>query len=253
MDTLPMPLEALAATHGDVEEFRITAPAEVKRLLEMFCSAGMTLNFNAPGGVAVTALLLVVDSAHGLLGFQVQAADAAHLQALINGGQAVVVGFLDNIKLQFDADGLALMRDAGTNALRCDFPRGLWRFQRRNAFRVRPLVRASPLAVLRHPAIADMRLSLRVLDLSIGGCALHLPDDVPPLAPGVQINDVQLRLDGDNNISVNLRLQHVTAIDPQARGSMLGCELVRPSRDAERALQLYIDQTQKRRRLMVLD
>jgi len=68
---------------------------------------------------------------------------------------------------------------------RAELPREVFRFQRRNSFRVRTLPRSSPTMVLRHPGIPDMTLALRVLDVSTGGCALFLPNDVPPLSPGV--------------------------------------------------------------------
>jgi c-di-GMP-binding flagellar brake protein YcgR len=95
-----------------------------------------------------------------------------------------------------------------------------------------------------------MPLALRVLDVSIGGCALFLPDDVPPLPPGVVLNGVQMDLDVDTRIHVALRLQHVTSINPESRGVRLGCEMVNPGSDVTRALQRYIDQTQKRQRLL---
>ena len=62
----------------------------------------------------------------------------------------------------------------------------MFRFQRRNTFRVRTIERTSPTAPFRHPAIPDMALALRVLDVSIGGCALLLPANVPALQPGAR-------------------------------------------------------------------
>ena len=48
-------------------------------------------------------------------------------------------------------------------------------------------------------------------------------------------------------------MQHATVLNPEARGARLGCEFVNLANDAERILQRFIDQTQKRRRLMSLD
>jgi hypothetical protein len=44
----------------------------------------------------------------------------------------------------------------------------------------------------------------------------------------------------------------VTSIQPESRGVRLGCEMVNPSSDVLRGLQRYIDQTQKRQRMMSL-
>ena len=53
--------------------------------------------------------------------------------------------------------------------------------------------RETPVARLRHPMLPDMRLlSCACSTWSIGGCALLLPDDVPPLPVGAQINGVQI-------------------------------------------------------------
>jgi len=86
--------------------------------------------------------------------------------------------------------------------------------------------------------------------VSIGGCALFLPDDVPALDPGVLMNGVQIDLDADTRVACGLRLQHVTSLNPESHGVRLGCEIVSPGSDGQRALQRYIDHTQKRRRLM---
>jgi len=137
--------------------------------------------------------------------------------------------------------------------LSCPFPREMFRFQRRNAFRVRPLMRSAPTAKLRHPDMPDTEFSLRVIDISIGGCALFLPDDVPMMNAGVVIGGVRMELDDDTKLDVNLRLQHVTSLNSEARGLRLGFEYVRPGGDTLRTLQRFIDLTQKRGKLMALN
>jgi flagellar brake protein len=57
----------------------------------------------------------------------------------------------------------------------------------------------------------------------------------------------------DTKLDVNLRLQHVTSLNAEARSVRLGLEFVRPGGDALRALQRFIDLTQKRRKLMALN
>jgi hypothetical protein len=50
-----------------------------------------------------------------------------------------------------------------------------------------------------------------------------------------------------------VRLQHVTALNPDSKGVRLGCEFVNANAGTLRSLQRFIDQTQKHRRLMALD
>ncbi|MDH5539315.1 MAG: flagellar brake protein [Rhizobacter sp.] len=251
MDTLPMPLEELAATHGGLHEFRLTSKVEVRNMLQRLCDDNVTLNLNAPDGSACAMRLWTVDGANGAISFSANA-DDPQLQGLLQCNEAVAVCYLDNIKLQFDLQGLMLVHSGMSSALKCAMPGEMFRFQRRESFRVKPVLRNAPVARLRHPMIPEMKLSLRILDVSIGGCALFLPADVPPLTPGVLLNGVLLELTPETKLQTNLRLQHVSVINQDAKGSKLGCEMVNPARDSQRDLQAFIDQTQKRRRLMVL-
>jgi c-di-GMP-binding flagellar brake protein YcgR len=91
-----------------------------------------------------------------------------------------------------------------------------------------------------------------VIDISIGGCALFLPVDVPAMNAGVLLPNVCIELDSDTRLDVNLRLQHVTSLNGEARGVRLGLEFVRAGGDALRTLQRFIDLTQKRGKLMAL-
>jgi hypothetical protein len=142
--------------------------------------------------------------------------------------------YLESVKLQFDLHSFTLVRGATTCALQCALPREIYRFQRRSAYRVRAPERHEPSATLRHPAMPEMQLNLRVLDVSIGGCALWLPGDVPPLQAGTRISDVHVELDGETRFAAAIKLQHVSALGTQGgdseerpaprQGARLGCE-----------------------------
>ena len=110
------------------------------------------------------------------------------MQTLLECDEATVVGYLDSVKLQFDVHDLVLVHGNARACSNCPSPREMYRFQRRNAFRVRPLDahqrRWRACATRRCPRC---ELALRVLDVSIGGCALFLPDDVPPMDAGMLI------------------------------------------------------------------
>lgn len=242
-----MQLDALAAAHGGLEDFRITSPAEIQSALKSIADGNVLVNLNGSDGASYTTTLWSMDPARGVLSFSADA-HSNQVQQLVEAEEAVAVAYLDSIKLQFDVSGLLLVHGGKTCALSCAFPRQMYRFQRRAGFRVRPLLRNTPVAKLRHPMIPDMNLSLRVVDVSIGGCALFLPEDVPPLQPGVVLNGVQIELDVDTVLSTALRLQHVTSLNHDARGVRLGCEMVNPTPDTLRSLQHYINQTQRRQR-----
>ena len=250
MDTQPAPMDEL--DHIDpYAAFRIEAPREILSLMRQLMENATPVHLNAPGGTVLTTALWTVDSASQRLAFQAEL-DQPQLQPLIESDEVTAVSYLDAVKLQFDLHHLMLVRGAKSCALQAAMPRRLYRFQRRQAFRVRTLERSSPVALMRHPSVPDIQLSLRVLDVSIGGCALLLPDDMPPFAAGVTLNDVRMELDPDTRFSATMHVHHISSIQPNARGVRLGCELVKLDGHAERALQRYIDQTQKRRRLLTV-
>ena len=248
METQPIPFDALGSGPSGLDEFRITAPREIASMLRQLC---VQVNLNASDGSVVCATVWSMDADRASLGFSVDASDPA-IQGLLECQEVVVVAYLESVKLQFDVHSLVLVRGPKSSVLNCAYPREMFRFQRRNAYRVRPTMRHSPVATLRHTDIAEMQLALRVMDVSIGGCALFLPDDVPPMQVGGVMNHVQIGLDVDTQFHVNLRLQHVTSLNADARGMRLGCEFVRPEPAMLRALQRFIDQTQKRGRMLSL-
>ena len=252
METQPAPLDALVGSEGGLNQFRVASPLEIASLLRELCDGNVRLNLNASDGTVYTTTLWTLDSERGSIGFCADVADT-RLQSLLECEEAVVVGYLNNVKLQFDVGNLVLVRGARANVLSCTLPREMFRFQRRSSFRVRPPMRNSPVARLRHPDVAGLPLSLRVIDISIGGCALFLPHDVAPPRPGALIQQVEIDLDDDTRFDVNLRLAHVTAIQNDGRGVRLGCEFLRAGGDAVRALQRFIDHTQKRGKLLALD
>lgn len=252
METLPMPLDSLARQNGGLDEFRISSPREIVQMLRQLQDGSVRLNFVADDGLSLPTMLWAVDSAGAMLSYNADARDP-RTQRLLELEDAVVVGYLDSIKLQFDAGELVLVRGPAGAVLRGRIPPVLYRFQRRNSFRVRPLAGSSPVARLVHPALPERALTLRVLDVSIGGCALLLPHDVPAVEPGVRAEGVEFVLDADTGFVADLDLLHINSIGADSHGVRLGCRFVRLGAETERVLQRFIDQTQKRRRLMSLD
>ncbi|UUX94871.1 flagellar brake protein [Aquabacterium sp. J223] len=232
--------------------FRLDGEGERLAMLRQLQDAGAAVQLSSEGGAHLGATLWTVDASRRRLSFSADADEPA-LDALLAATELTAVAYLDAVKLQFDVDDAVLVHGSGGCTLQTGLPTVLYRFQRRDAYRVRTPERGGPTATLRHPALPDMTLALRVLDVSIGGCALLLPADVPPLAPGSEIAGVRLALDADTRFETRLTLQHVSALHGSAQGLRLGCEFHALSGAAARTLQRYIDLTQKRRRLLSLD
>ena len=250
-DTRPAPLDAMGS--DDVlAEFRVTDPVEIRSLLKQLMDGVVPLNLSASDGSAYTTMLWTVDPASSRISFTADMM-AHSVHDIVEADECVAVAYLDRIKVQFDVGDLVLVQGHKASVLQARLPREIFRFQRRNTFRVRTIERTAPTASFRHPGIPDMSLALRVLDVSIGGCALLQPANVPNLQPGAVIKGVRLSLDAETQIDAGLMLHHVTSTGAENGSVRLGCEIVGMSPTAQRALQLYIDQTQKRRRMMALE
>lgn len=253
------PAASTTATHDD---YRVTRAEERIALLMQLRDSAAPLLLHAPDGAVLRTRLWVVDGNAGRLALALTPSELAspHTETILEADEVTAVAHPGHVKLQFDLGGLVLVRGHASAVLQCALPDEMLRFQRRETFRVCPPVTA-PVAYLRHPAIPDMSLALRVLDLSLGGCALRLPDDVPMIAPGTRIGGVTVELDVHTRLRLELTLQHVTHLPhaegpdatagtaPRPNGARLGCEwhLLRP--EDERALQRWIDQAQVRQRL----
>ena len=255
-DTRPAELDA-AGGRDAWADFRVGLPQEQLALLRRLRDGTVPVMLNAPDGSAMTVGLWAIDAAQGRLNFSVDET-APTLAPLIDADEAVAVAYLESVKLQFDLQDFMLVRGAQTSTLQCGLPREIYRFQRRNAYRVRPRDSHGPVALLRHPSLPEMRLTLRVLDVSIGGCALWLPHDVPPLQAGTLVASVHVDLDTDTRFSATMRLQHVSAhghaesASGGTPGVRLGCEWQGLEPASERVLQRWIDRTQRRRHLLTL-
>lgn len=229
--------------------------AEVLALLTELRDCHTPLVLAAPNGATLTLTLQALLAREHRVQFSADGV-LPHLHTLLEADEALAVAYLDEVKLQFEVEHLVLLRGAQGQALQADWPRSLHRFQRRDSFRVRTGGQSGPSATLRHPAWPDMRLSLRILDLSVGGCALLLPADTPALEPGTLIHGVQVQLDMATAFVASLSLQHVASVDTHhgvhranSGGQRLGCAWHKLAPDHERLLQCFVNQTQKRQRL----
>lgn len=251
METRPASLEGMKHDDG-LDEFRVSSPREIQFILKQLLDGSVLMNLHGDGGKVFTTAIWTLDGERGTIGFNADPADPA-MAALLRCEEVTVVGYLDSVKLQFEIHNLVVVNGQRASVLSCAAPRELYRFQRRNAFRVRPLMRAAPTARFLHPDMPDVELCLRVVDVSIGGCGLFLPDEQPTMNQGTVLGEVRIELDDDTRIEVALRLQHSTIIHDGARGARLGFEFVRVGGDTLRTLQRYIDLTQKRGKLMALN
>lgn len=250
MDTQPAPLGD-GPSAAALNEYRIDSPREVQALLRQFMDGNVLITLASSNGQSLTTTVWTLDPPRAQIGFAADLRDP-RLERLLEAEEVTAVGYLESIKVQFDVQDMVLVRGKQSCVINARYPREVYRIQRRASYRVRPLTGSSPVAQLTHPAIPEMSLALRVLDVSVGGVALFLPQEFPDVAPGITLNGVKIGLDADTQFTTSLIVHHVAVLGGERGGRRLGCEMVKIPADTQRALQRYIDATQKRRRLLAI-
>ncbi len=244
-----------AAPEAAAEEFRVTAAAEVAAYLQQLQRENAPVLLNGPPGQSLSSRITALDAAADVLGLEIGADPEGISQALVASGEITAVAYLGTIKLQFELDAAVLVSGDHGAVLRTTLPHKLYRFQRRQSFRVQPAGTIYPRVAL--PGNQLPGRALRVLDISIGGLALALPAEpgaAPPLPIGQTTTGLVLELDRITALNVALLPHHASPIAGDGQGQLqLGCAFVDLNAAASRALQVYVDQTQKRRRLLRLD
>lgn len=238
-----------SSTPADPEELtalRLSAPQEIAGWLNELLRREVPLDLQTTGPLVKGALLLAMDTRQLVLRVE---SDRDLVRAITQAGEVVVTGHLDGIKMHFSVPHLEAR--AGGQELRGPVPDALYRWQRRGAFRVRPPQYAAPVARVR--VNQGPLTPMRVLDVSVSGCALFVPFGTISAPKGLVFERVQLNLDPETQLVVDLRVLRSMPPDPGARGWRIGCQFIDPPTDVLRALQRFIDTTQKRERLLAAD
>ena len=255
----PTALHAVASERSG-QEHRIATPVAVRAHLVELIGQGAIATLVTPTGTTLSARLVHEDTTARELRFK-PLDDAAALRRLGEAEEAVAVAYLASIKLQFDLGGLRVCDD---ELVAC-YPRELFRFQRRNAFRVRtepppqlaarygrlqPILSGGPELLLGDPSEPASRRRLRVLDLSHGGLSMLLPTPDPALTVGQRIPAACLELTPSLPIHIALRIVRCDPVAGPEGPHRLGCEMEGLSGVAARTLQRFIDEVQVKSRVL---
>lgn len=230
----------------------MSSASEVAAYLSELQRERTPVQLSSPSGHGLNSRIQVFDPTAGLLAFEVGMDPQGASHHLVDTSEVTAVAYLGSIKLQFDLDSPVLVSGDQGAVLRCGIPERLYRFQRRQTFRVQPAGQLFPRVLL--PCPDGSHQAFRVLDISIGGLALQRLPQTLALATGEVYPAAQLELDRTTQLEVALRIQHVSEWrGPEATHWHVGCAFMDLQTSVLRALQVYVDQTQKRRRLLKLD
>lgn len=269
LDTRPVPIKP-ADAGGSWAEFRVESERRQAALLRAVVTQELLLTVGLAGGAGVQAHLWSRDAATGALTLRLaRAEDRARLLELLArrgaGEQAPhtlwAATYLDDTKVQFDLPSAALGDHAGHPVLFAARQQHLMQLPRRAAMRMPHRVGHAPMARFVHPLAPDQEVSLRMLDIGRGGCALWRPRGMIPLAPGLEIRRVEVELDDEAIFFTDLSIlsanrgqsQMQTLPMGEAEGLRLGCAWLDMPPQARQTLEAWLRRGRLKRSRAALD
>jgi c-di-GMP-binding flagellar brake protein YcgR len=165
--------------------------------------------------------------------------DAIGRQAITAAESLLIVGFVENVKLQF-ATGRAQALTPNGAAFRLPLPREMLRLQRRSSLRVK-----TPALLCRVPRSAGSTSFhlLRISDISLGGLALQGPCDRALFAIERVIEGCEIQTASGRSVQVTLRVRHIEALIGERDAEKIGCEFVGMSTKVRNGLRQLIGST----------
>lgn len=245
---------------GAWARFRVDDPRSCLALFRELRVGDTPLSIGAPLTPGLTVALWAVDDVKRRLHFSADPL-AADLQSLVTQTNLWAAAYQGEVKWQFPVEHLLieaspLVSGVGGGArvrLEAELPTHVYRLPRRSARRVRQGRDRGPQLSFCHPLLPAHIQTLSALDISLQGCALWKPGTELPLAPGTELNGVEVQLDERTLIYTDLMVQHVTLHSgDQDRGARVGCSWLRMPESGRHALERWLGADAHTRPLMKL-
>lgn len=157
----------------------------------------------------------------------------------------ICVGNLDMVHVQFETSTPIRIEYEGRAALRTTRPQSLLFIQRRDYFRLSVPPRQPVLCHI--PQGQDgHKLSVEIIDISLGGIALPGPLPFANLAPGSRLQDCRIELPETGSLQVDLMICSLRE-NRLRDGSRIGCRFMQLSGGDQTLIQRYINRIERRR------
>ncbi len=235
---------------GEEEEsrFLVRGRVEIAFILKSVMQAGeiVTAYFNEGRDFAITALL-AVDGPGGFAVFDANQQVAAN-QRLLSSKRISFVTNQDKVKVQFATAALTPCEFEGRPALRSALPETLYKYQRREYYRV-PASLSNPLQCV-VPRGDSPALTMSIVDISIGGVCLTGFPETEILEPGMALDNCRIDLPEIGVLTTSLRVRNSFEI-PLRNGLVhrrAGCKFSKLSPASEAMIQRYIIRLERDRR-----
>lgn len=224
----------------ELERFALYGRQEIVGLLRELRDRQVlvTLYYDQSARFAVSNVLDVNDALDEVV-FDC-AADRSAQGALCEASEIVLVGFIDNAKIQFNLGGAEPVSHHGRAGFRVALPKYLLRMQRRSAARHRPSVDQPATCLVPIAGDAGRFEAVPVLDISVGGLAIAVRPRQFEMSNQV-LSPCYLDLPEVGQVNVSLRVRYLEPIEGSGDGRRCGCEFVELGGVALRSVQRYVN------------
>ena len=231
----------------ELEKFTTTNRREILFYLRQLINDGerVSVIFNE-GHETVLTVLLDVDEDDSTLIFDWGGSETAN-QKLMQSDRAYFICAPHGVKNQFHTHRVHPSQYKGRQAFAAPLPDSYTRLQRREFFRlVLPMTRRLPCFI----RLADGKsIQLSVVDISIGGIAVELPEGSPEFEIKQLVPRARIELKGVGNLDVDLEVRNIVEIQRVGKTTRrLGCQFAKVSNALENHLQRFITDVQREER-----
>ncbi|MGE5027386.1 MAG: flagellar brake protein [Betaproteobacteria bacterium] len=241
------------SVEDDFDKYSITWKKEIVFLLRAIMEKGglISAHFDHGKNFILTSIIDInADRDEVILDFG--ATEALNLR-ILGSDKIIFVTSHDKVKVQFVANRIEKIRFEGRDAFRIKLPESVIKLQRREFFRISTPI-TSPLKCI-VPIEKDLKVEMTVVDISIGGIGVVLPQCDVAFTRGMVFHDCHLALPDIGNIVGTLEIRSV--FDATMRNGQpskrAGCMLVDLSASMQAMIQRYIIKIERERRAKDLD
>lgn len=232
----------------ELEKYSTNHRREILFYLHQLIKDGerVSVVFNEGKDMLLT-VLLAVDEDHDRLIFDWGGSEETN-QKLLKSERNFFVCAPHGVRNQFMTGAVQETVFQGRRAFITQLPQRYTRLQRREFFRLVLPITRRPTCTLPAPE-GQTPLQLPVIDISIGGLAMEMPDSHPPFEVGQQLADARLEFPGKLRLTVTLEVRNVGPIERINKVFWhIGCRFVGLSPRDEHLLQHFITEVQREER-----
>lgn len=237
-------IEKLSGIEKD--KFLIASPIEIEFMLRNIAENGshVALYYGGTNYFILTTLLDV----NGMGLWLEQSPSNTGNKRIIKSDNLVCVSSHLNVKVQFTAHQASAVEHQGYPAFYLPLPGSIYRVQRRDSFRLAPLL-SEPLCCVIQTNVSreKRRMEMPIMNISAGGVKITCAEDDLELEEGKTFENCQIKLPDAGTISVTITVRNLTSLTTKS-GQVIrqvGCKFENLDGATNILLQRYVDNAQR--------